>query len=379
MYQEGSVAQGVTRAAPVSGRTTVKPLPPELLVDYRRGEKEAGDPTGDLALNAEMRWEGMADAGYLTPIDRFFVRNHAPTPRVDPATWWLRVEGPGVERTLELDYEDLTRLPEVSVVRALECAGNGRAFFGERQGKEAPGTPWRLGAIGVAGWTGVPLREVLERAGLGVTEGWVLVEGLDAVRMRRSLPLWKALGEDTILATGMNGQPLPPDHGFPARLVVPGWAAVASVKWVGRIVVSDGLLASPWNTAKYVMTGGRWGSRREPIGVQVPKSAIELPWPAVLRRGKNTITGRSWSGGATIERVEYAIDDDTRWRPARIEGSNLPGAWARWRFDWDARPGLHGLRVRATDIVGNIQPEAVSWNALGYLYGGVVEHPVEVL
>jgi Oxidoreductase molybdopterin binding domain len=145
------VTQGLTLAASVSERTIVKPLPPGSLVDYRRGEKDAGDPTGDLALNAEMRWEGMADAGYLTPIDRFFVRNHAPTPRVDPATWRLRVEGPGVERTLELDYEDLTRLPDVSVVRALGCAGNGRAFFGERQGKETPGTPWRLGAIGGPG------------------------------------------------------------------------------------------------------------------------------------------------------------------------------------------------------------------------------------
>ncbi|HEX5850980.1 MAG TPA: sulfite oxidase [Rubrobacter sp.] len=373
------MTQGETRVVPVSGKTIVKPLPTGSLVDYRKGEKEAGDPTGDLALNAEMRWEGMANAGYLTPIDRFFVRNHAPTPRVDPASWRLRVEGPGVGRTLELDYEDLTRLSGISVVRALECAGNGRAFFGERQGREAPGTPWRLGAVGVAEWTGVPLREVLERAGLGLTEGWVMAEGLDAVRMRRPLPLWKALGEDTILATGMNGQPLPPDHGFPARLVVPGWAAVASVKWVGRIVVSDRPLFSPWNTAKYVMTGGRWGSRREPISVQVPKSAIELPWPAVLRRGRNTITGRSWSGGAAIDRVEYAVDGDTRWRPARIEGPNLPGAWARWSFQWYARRGTHELRVRATDTGGNTQPEAVAWNALGYLYGGIVGHPVEVL
>ena len=201
----------------------------------------------------------MANSGYLTPIDRFFVRNHAPTPRVDLATWRLRVEGPGVERTLELGYEDLGRLPSVSVVRALECAGNGRVFFAEQQGREAPGTPWRLGAIGVAEWAGVRLREILDRAGLKEKARGVMVEGLDAVRMRRPLPLWKALEEDTILATGMNGQPLPPDHGFPARTIVPGWAAVASVKWVGRLVVSEGPLNSPWNTAKYVMTGGQMG------------------------------------------------------------------------------------------------------------------------
>jgi sulfane dehydrogenase subunit SoxC len=372
------VTRSVIRKPPVDTSTILKPLLPESLTDFRRGEREAGDPTGDLALNAEMRWEAMANSGYLTPIDRFFVRNHAPTPRVDLATWQLRVEGPGVERTLELGYEDLRRLPGVSVVRALECAGNGRVFFAEQQGREAPGTPWRLGAIGVAEWAGVRLCEILDRAGLKEKAGWVMVEGLDAVRMRRPLPLWKAREEDTILATGMNGRPLPPDHGFPARIVVPGWAAVASVKWVGRLVVSEGPLYSPWNTAKYVMTGGRWGSRREPIGAQVPKSAIELPWPATLRRGRQTITGRSWSGGAAIARVEYALDGDPQWRPTQLVGPNLPGAWTCWRFAWNARPGTHELRIRATDVLGNVQHTATPWNALGYLYGGVVKHPVEV-
>ena len=368
-----------TRTASVGRETILKPLPPEELIDFRKDQKEAGDPTGDLALNAEMRWEGMADAGYLTPIDRFFVRNHAPTPRVDVAEWRLRVQGPGVERALELTYDDLTRLPSVSVVRALECAGNGRVFFGEQQGREVPGTPWRLGAIGVAEWTGVPLREILERAGLEDTASGVMVEGVDEVRMRRPLPLWKALEEDTILAVGMNGQPLPPDHGFPARVIVPGWAAVASVKWVGRLHVSDGPLHSPWNTAKYVMTGGRWGSQREPIEAQVPKSSLELPWPATLRRGRQIIMGRSWAAGTAIAGVEYAVDGDTQWRPAQLFGPNHPGAWVRWRFAWDARQGKHELRVRATDEAGNVQPEAAPYNALGYLYGGVVGHPVEVL
>lgn len=373
------MTQSPARKTTVVRRTIRKPLPPEKLVDFRKGEVEPGDPTGDLALNAEMRWEMMAAAGYLTPIDRFFVRNHAPTPRIDPASWRLRVEGPGVKHPIELGYDDLTRLPSVSVVRALECAGNGRVFFEERQGRVAPGTPWRLGAIGVAKWTGVPLREILERAGLKETAREVMPEGLDAVKMRRPLPLWKALEEDTILAVGMNGQLLPSDHGFPARVVVPGWAAVASVKWVGRLLVSDGPLYSPWNTAKYVMTGGTWGSRRKPVAAQVPKSALELPWPATLRCGRQTVTGRSWSAGAAIMRVEYAVDGDTQWRPAQLFGTNLPGAWARWRFDWQAQSDRHELRVRATDVAGNVQPETAPWNELGYMYGGVVGHPVEVL
>ena len=370
--------QSPTRTALAHREGVFKPLVPEDLIDLRRDEREAGDPTGDLALNAEMRWEGMAEAGYLTPTNRFFVRNHAPTPRVDPAEWRLRVEGAGVERALELTYDDLDALPSVSVVRALECAGNGRVFFGEQQQRETPGTQWRLGAIGVAEWTGVPLREILERAGLKDTAREVMIEGLDSVGMRRPLPLWKAL-KDTILATGMNAQPLPTDHGFPARAIVPGWAAVSSVKWVGRLLVSDRPLRSPWNSAKYVMTGGKWGSYRQPITAQVPKSAIELPWPATLRRGRQTITGRSWSSGLPISKVEFAVDGDTQWRPAELFGPNVPGAWARWRFAWEARPGTHELRIRATDEEGTSQPEIVPWNALGYLYGGVVGHPVEVL
>jgi hypothetical protein len=154
---------------------------------------------------------------------------------------------------------------------------------------------------------------------------------------------------------------------------------VSSVKWVGRLLVSDRPLRSPWNSAKYVMTGGKWGSYRQPITAQVPKSAIELPWPAMLRRGRQTITGRSWSSDVPISKVEFAVDGDTQWRTAELFGPNLPGAWTRWRFAWEASPGTHELRIMATDEEGTSQPEIVPWNALGYLYGGVVGHPVEVL
>ncbi len=156
---------------------------------------------------------------------------------------------------------------------------------------ESPGTQWRLGAVGVAEWTGIPLREVLERAGIKETAHDVMLESLDEVRMRRPLPAGKAMEEDTLLAVGMNGEPLPPDHGFPARVVVPRWAAVASVKWLGRIHVSEGPLYSPWNTEKYVMTGGIFGKEREPVTTQVVKSALELPWPARLPPGRHTIGG----------------------------------------------------------------------------------------
>ena len=138
-----------------------------------------------------------------------------------------------MERTLELGYEDLGRLPGVSVVRALSARETGASSSRSSRGREAPGTPWRLGAIGVAEWAGVRLCEILDRAGLKEKAGWVMVEGLDAVRVA-SAAAAEGPRRDTILATGMNGRPLPPDHGFPARVIVPGWAAVASVKWVGH-------------------------------------------------------------------------------------------------------------------------------------------------
>jgi sulfane dehydrogenase subunit SoxC len=346
------------------GRPIKKPLPPQVFHDY--------------AENAETRWEAMAGAGYLTSTDRFYVRNHGPTPEVDPGSWRLRVEGPGVERTLDLGYEELLAMPRASVVCNLECAGNGRVFFEEDLGFEVEGTPWRLGAIGVAEWTGVPLRELLERAGLKETAVEVVPEGVDGGC--RPLPVTKALEEDTILAHAMNGEPLGPDHGFPARVVVPGWYAVASIKWVNTLNVVEEPARVAWNTEDYVMVGqdgGLSGARGPAVTAQGIKSALELPWPARLPAGPHAVYGRAWSGAAEILRVEYSIDGGA-WRPARLEGANVPRAWTRFVFRWDAEPGGHGLRVRATDAAGNSQPDTVAPNELGYDYNAVVTHPVTV-
>jgi sulfane dehydrogenase subunit SoxC len=344
-----------------------KPLPPDLFYDH--------------GGNAEMRWEAMADQGYATPNDRFYIRNHGATPTIDVASWSLRVEGPGVSRDLSLSYEDLLTLPAVSVTRALECAGNGRVFFGEQEGREAEGTPWRLGAIGVAKWTGVPLRRLLEEAGLVSSAVEVMPEGLDEPRFDRPLSLSKALEEDVILAYLMNDEPLPPDHGYPARVIVPGWAAVASVKWVGRILVSDRPLLTHWNTEEYVLAGPgyepREGARGPAVKETLVNSALELPWPAQLSEGRHMVTGRAWSGAGAIESVEYSIDRGG-WRAARLREPNVAHAWVRFDFECDARPGEHSLRVRATDTLGNVQPESMPWNEEGYLYNAVVSHPVTV-
>lgn len=352
-----------------SGRPTVKPLPPELLREHDDG-------------NVETRWEAMAEGGYITGNDRFYVRNHGPTPMIDASTWQLRVEGSGISRGLTLSYEDLLALPSVSVTRALECAGNGRVFFEEQEGWEMEGTPWRLGAVGVAEWTGVPLRTLLEEAGLKPSAVEVMPEGLDEPRLARPLPIGKALADGTILAHTMNGERLPPDHGYPARVVVSGWAAVASVKWVGRILVSEEPLLTHWNTEEYILAGPDYEPQEGPghgpaVTVMYVNSALELPWPARLQSGRNTITGRAWSGAGTIASVEYSLDNGV-WEPARLVGPNLPGAWARFEFDLEATPGEHTLRTRATDERGNVQPESAPFNEQGYLYNAVVAHPVSV-
>lgn len=356
-------------AAPAAPPTIVKPTPDDLF--YKFGS------------NAEMRWNQMYNRGYVVPNDLFFVRNHSKTPTVDVASWRLKVEGSGVTRPLELTYDDLLALPSVSVTRFVECAGNGRSFFEAAHGKKAQGTQWKLGAIGVAEWTGVRLSEVLERAGLKKSARDFMPEGLDDLKVRRPMPLSKGLENDTLLVYAMNGQPLPPDHGFPVRMLIPGWIGVANVKWVGRIQVAEEALFSAWNTESYVLIGSDYkpeGQAKGPVVTsQVVKSALELAWSAELKAGSRTVRGRSWSGQGRIARVEYSLDGGKTWLQARLGEPNIEKAWVRWDFAWDARPGEYKIRVRATDDKGNTQPDSVPFNEQGYLYGAVVEHPVKVV
>jgi len=363
-----AVALGGPSSRPAEAQTApavvVKPTPADLFNDY--------------GSNKEMRWEAMYQRGYLTPTELFFVRNHTKTPRIDVASWRLKVEGSGVGRPLELSLDDLVGLPSVSVIRYVECAGNGRSFFG----KKAQGTQWKLGGVGVAEWTGVPLREVLDRAGLKPTARDVMPQGLDDLKVRRPMPVTKALADDTLLVYAMNGQPLPPDHGFPARLLTPGWIGVANIKWVGRIEVSDQALYSTWNTDSYVMAGPGFApsppSKGPVLSTQNLKSALELPWGGDIAAGRRLVRGRSWSPLAWIAKVEYSLDHGATWQVARLRGPNIPAAWVRWDFDWDARPGKAGIRVRATDDTGNTQPDKVDFNEQGYLFNAVVEHPLVV-
>jgi len=363
-----AIAAGAEGAAPAPAEAQgphVKPLPPEIFIDH--------------GLNKETRLETLR--GYLTPTSHFFVRNHVPTPVIDRRTWRLRIEGNAVERPVDLGFDDLLKMPSRSVICYVECAGNGRGFFGEFMGKVASGTQWHLGAIGVAEWTGVPFAALLELARLKRDTPRdplnVLVESLDSVKVNRPMSLDKALEDDTLLAYAMNGELLPADHGGPARAIVPGWVGINNIKWVGRIEARAQAIDVPTTTSTYVMEGPDHAGKT-PLRLQTIKSALALPWGATLPAGRQRLRGFAWSPVARIARVEVSSDGGATWTPAALREPNIARAWVRWDFEWDARPGSHAILSRATDERGNTQPASMPWNAQGYGYNVPVPHPVKV-
>ena len=362
----GAAIREASAQAPAQAQKVhVKPLPPEIFIDH--------------GINQETRLETLR--GYLTPASHFFVRQHATTPVLDARTWRLRVEGNALQRPVELGFDDLLRLPSRSVTCFVECAGNGRGFFTELMGKVASGTQWHFGGIGVAEWTGVPLGAVLDLAGVRRDTPRdilnVLVEGLDSVKVNRPMSLAKAFEDDTLLAYAFNGEPVPPDHGFPVRAIVPGWVGINSIKWVGRIEVRNSVIDVPTTTKTYILEGPDYPSKPV-LRQQTIKSAVALPWGATLSAGRQRVRGFAWSPVGRISRVEYSLDRGATWQPAALREPNIPRAWARWDFEWDARVGDHVILTRATDNQGNTQPASIPWNAQGYGYNVPVPHPVKV-
>ncbi|MGW5564561.1 sulfite oxidase [Streptomyces tendae] len=376
-----SVASPGSPAAAASGTAPgiVKPLPEDLFTV--RG------------TNAETRFASLAHTGYHTPNDRFFVRNHTATPVLSAADWRLTVWGDGLERHRAVDFSlaDLKTLPSVTHSAFVECAGNGRGYFTSQQGQEVSGTAWTLGAIGVARWRGVRLADVLRRAGLGrravdvlprgLDDDYVTADGTNLGRVRRPLPLSKAL-DDVLLAYEMNGAPLPPDHGHPVRLLVPSWIGIASIKWVGDIQVSARPLYSPWNTDFYRLFGDAHpDGGSAPLTRQAIKSAWELDAGANLPAGvTHRLTGRSWSGAGGVVRVDVSTDGGSTWRAARLHDAPRRDGWVRWSAPWrPPSPGPCTLLARATDTTGRTQPDATVHNTQGYLFDAVVRHAVNAV
>jgi DMSO/TMAO reductase YedYZ molybdopterin-dependent catalytic subunit len=365
------------------------PLSDDLVVDPEEACQRAID-AGLVVhrahpLNCETSIPALI-GGVVMPNAHFYVRNHFGMPALDPAAWRLEVGGL-VERPLSLSLRDLQRLPSHTEVVTLECAGNGRSFLEPA----VEGEKWQWGAVSTAEWTGVPLVEVLERAGVKPGGSEVAFRGADrgsiagrdgTVAFERSLKLDDARDPAILLAYAMNGEPLPLQHGYPLRLVVPGWYGVASVKWLSDVEV----LSQPFNgyfqAERYCLERDRGDGQpvKEPLTLQRVRSLITEPEPSEeVERGDLVIRGVAWSGAATIARVEVSVDGGP-WQIARLLGDRNRHSWQWWelatRLD---EPGNVTLRARATDLAGRTQPETPEWNPLGYANNMIQDVPIRVV
>ena len=308
----------------------------------------------------------------VVPNDRFFIRSNGPVPIVDSRSWRLDIVG-NVARPLSLSLADLQRLDSRRIEAFLECAGNGRTRFEPLP----PGTPWRNDAVGNAIWEGVPLVRLLDLAGVESATVDLVTQGADFPEMRRGLPLATARDPQVLVVWEMNGDPLPVAHGGPVRLLVPGWAGIASTKWLIGIEAIDRAFDGFWNTDNYVVWDER-GDPLRPVAEMPPKSVIVAPVDRqILPTGPVTVAGWAWSGFGSIQRVEVSVDGGRCWQVADLHSGERRG-WRRWEMLWDATPGRHHLQARATDERRLSQPVAAPWNAKGYLMNAIQEIVVEV-
>ena len=312
----------------------------------------------------------------LTPVGLHYLLTHFDIPAIDPSIWHLTIGG-HVRKPLRLSLKELKARPAETLAVTLECAGNGRARLSPRPKSQ----PWLGEAVGTAEWTGTRLGPLLSEAGLGHNAKEVVFTGLDRgvqggieQQYERSLPLAEALRDEMLLAYAINGQPLPPQHGFPLRLIVPGWYGMAHVKWLSSITVID-------HTFKGYQQATAYHNRqsREEQGVPVtrirPRALLIPPGiPDFMSRARFlapsvvVVEGRAWSGQAAVTRVEFSSDGGSSWMDTKLEDPPSSYAWRRWTCSWDAtKPGEYELCARATDGEGHVQPVEQDWNAEGVL------------
>ena len=313
----------------------------------------------------------------ITPVGLHYLLTHYDIPVVDAAYWRLAVGG-RVERELELSLADLREREAVTAAVTMECAGNGRAQLEPHVVSQ----PWLAEAVGTAEWTGIPVAALLAEAGLADGALEVVFTGLDrgvegGVEQLYERSLSLADARPALLAYACNGEPLPPQHGFPLRLVVPGWYGMTSVKWLQRItVVSEPFegyqMVTGYRMRRHEDDPGTPVTRIEPRSLMVPPGIPDfMTRRRFLRPGPVRLEGRAWSGWAPVERVEVSVDGGVSWTPAQLGDPPGPAAWAPWWLDWDAPAGDHELCTRATDASGRGQPDAPPWNVGGYANNAV--------
>jgi DMSO/TMAO reductase YedYZ molybdopterin-dependent catalytic subunit len=318
----------------------------------------------------------------ITPAGLHYLLVHFDIPHIDPETWQLEIGGL-VRQPLEISLADLRARPARTIAVTLECAGNGRALIPDH----IPSQPWVREAVGTAEWTGTPLAPILEEAGIAETARELVFTGRDrglqggiAHDYERSLALDEALGDDVVLAYEMNGAPLLPQHGFPVRLIVPGWYGMTQVKWLSSITAIADAFDGYQQVGTYRIM--RFEDDREgPLVERILPRSLLIP-PGIpdfltrerhVRAGRIVLQGRAWSGQAPIERVEVSHNGGVTWADAELEPPTLgPYAWRGFSFAWDAAAGEHELCSRATDAAGNVQPLEAEWN-----YGGFCNNAVQ--
>jgi sulfane dehydrogenase subunit SoxC len=317
-------------------------------------------------------------AGTLVSNPLFFLRSNNPPPDLKPQDWRVQIDG-RVKSPLTIDLAALQTLPAVTEETWLECAGNSRS----RWNPPGEGNQWDDQAISDARFTGVPLVTLLDQAGVEADAVEVVFSGYDrdaqGTPFQRGLPLDVARDPSVLLAYRMNGEPIPAPNGGPARLVVPRWAGIASVKWPARIEVVNQPFRGYFNAERYIMVDGAG----QTVGIvrEMPVKSV-MAWPNEgerVKAGVHTTFGFAWSGYAPIEAVEVSTDDQRTWAPARLTHGDGPLAWTRWEYQWSlSGTGAARLSVRATDASGNVQPVQAPWNKFGYQMNAILTRTVTV-
>jgi sulfite oxidase len=353
---------------------TVQPDQIDLMVEPEQILAELGkDPRlvpyggGNFGLPLELL---EPNDGLIVPTAQFFMRSNGPVPVLAPPSWQLAIHG-RVDRPLTVTFAELQAMPQRTLTAFLECAGNGRTRFDP----VPDGTTWRNDAVSNAVWEGVPLAAVLDLAGVLPEAVDLVTQGADFPEMRRGLPLAVARDPDTLLVLRMNGEPLTVAHGGPVRLLVPGWAGIASTKWLAGIEVIDHAFAGFWSADNYVYWSED-GTALRPVTEMPVKSVISAP-PAdsVIGPGRAAVSGYAWSGHGQIARVEVSVDGGATWEHAALERAGRR-SWVRFHHCWEAQPGRFTILARATDERRLQQPRQAAWNGKGYGQNGV--HRVEV-
>ena len=320
------------------------------------------------------------------PSQLFYRRNHFSYPMLSAANYWIPVNG-SVNTPILFSMQDILQLPAKTINLVLECAGNKRSLFEPK----VFGEQWGKGAISQGSWKGVPLKTLLELAGIKDGAKEVVVEGYDfgkrtdldqVYTFTRSLPIAKALHPDTVIAYQYNHQPIPFKHGFPLRLIVPQWYAMASVKWIKQITVIDQNFTGPFQSIDYIYYPHEESNKdARPVTTMNVNSTIQKPLDRdILDTGKHLIKGIAWTGKGSITKVEVSTDNGQTWSNAKIDkGDNTGYVWAPWSHEWTiTEKGDYTIMSRATDSFNRVQPTSPLWNRKGYGYNAIDEIVVRV-